>query len=323
MMRRFLSILCFAALLAAGCSVYEVPVGGDDFPEVALTLSVGLENNIGQHSTVDYTKAAGSSQANGRFILRFFPLTGEGNSFLTATPYEFSFTEQQFADGSFTVAVPPLDYHLEVWADRQDGTNSFYDASNFSEIGVNKDSYAGGSELRDAFCGSIDIKLSSHLENRSTDNASVSLKRPVAKFSFVSTDKAEFLKYWGENADLSKFRVRVSYPQFMPSAYNLHKGESTDSATGVYFDTNLSELEDGNIELGWDWVFATDDKSSVVVSMEVFDPSGTSICNVSNILLPLAPGKKTTLLGKLLTSGAQGGITIDPGFEDDIVIVIS
>ncbi|MBR5034046.1 MAG: hypothetical protein IKX71_01945 [Bacteroidales bacterium] len=331
--RPLISLLCVLCLMAAGCSVHEVPEGGDDSAAVALSLNIILDKEMPQHSLVSYSTKASAPEA--RYIVRFYPRVGD--HYLTDTPFEFVKTEADLTDRTYSIGIFPMDYHVEVWADWIQGGTPYYDTANFGAIGVNTNPYSGADIYRDAFCGSFDIDLSAYPGNNSIATAEVTLHRPNARFTFISTDREDFLRHWAseialndgtgvkdpDSIDLDTFRVRIIYPQFMPSEYNVGEGEVTNSATGVWFETSMTMLKDGTVEVGWDWVLADGDASSVMVSLEFFDNEGNLINRIGNILVPVAPGKLTTITGRLLTNNISSGITIDPSFDGEFIVHIN
>ena len=329
-----ISVLCAMGLLAAWSCVHEIPEGGDENASVEVTLDLNLNQAVTQHQTVEYgTKAASSATA--RYLVRFFPYVGENH--LTVTPYEFSFSADALSSRSLKMEVPPFNYHIEVWADWTDGDKPYYNADNFGAISAVTDPYTGGSEFRDALCGSIDADLTVYKENQSSHKADIVLHRPNARYEFIATDKDKFFtrvsairatKAGGAAEDqssifLSDFTVEIIYSQFLPYTYNLHTGLVIDSASGVKFQTSMTELEDGTVNIGWDWVMAKDEESVVVVSIAFYDKDGSFISSLDDIMVPLCPGKKTTVKGNLLTSNMGGGLSIDPSFDGEIVVPIN
>jgi hypothetical protein len=320
-------------MIAAGCSVHEVPEGGDDSTAVALSLNIILDEEMPLFTSVDFSTKAAAAQA--RYIVRFFPRIGD--HYVTDAPFEFVKTEANLSTRTYSLGVYPMDYHVEVWADWLQGDTPFYSTADFGAIGVGTTPYSGADKYRDAFCGSFDIDLSAYPGNNSIATAEVTLHRPNARFTFIANDREDFLRYWAsetalndgtgvkdpDSIDLDTFRVRVIYPQYMPSEYNLHDGEITDSATGVWFETGMSMLKDGTVQVGWDWVLADGESSSVMVSLEFLDNRGTLINRIDNILIPVAPGKLTTVTGKLLTNNISSGIIIDPSFDGEFIVHIN
>ena len=331
MRHKLILLLCTLGLMAAGCSIHEVPEGGDG-AQLKLALDIFLNQEMPQIARINWSTKAAAPQA--RYIVRFYPYVGD--KFLTEAPFEFVANETDLTDQRYVLDVPPMNYHMEVWADWVDDGVPFYDTSDFGSIAVNTKPYSGANLHRDAFCGARDLDLSGYIYSTSVATASITLSRPNARLSFISTDLDEFVNYWagviavsnGTNVkdpdavDLSTFRVVVTYPQYMPGVYSLHSGEVTDSVTGVSFETGMRRLPDGSIEVAWDWILCHDEESSVVVSLAVYDESGTLINSIDNLLVPIAPGCISTVTGKLLTSSGHSGVEIDPLFDGEFIIHI-
>ena len=333
MMRRTLIPILCALLVSAGCNVHEVPEGGDEFPYVTLTLNLSLPQDLPQFTTLEYaTKTDPAGQGDARYQVRFYPYVN-GN-YAEIPIHLFTFNASELQDQTFTMDVFPLDYHIEVWADW--GEN-YYDSEEFKLVTVLTDGYKGADLKRDAFCGSTELVLSGYKENINQHSTSMILHRPNARYNIVATDKEQFLRFWAAQIaqrsgsavketdliDLNEFKVRIIYPQFLPFVYNLHLGRHVDSVTGISFDSSMQELEDGTVRLGWDWVLANDEKSSVVVSVALYEADGTFISQVDGIQIPLCPGKNTTVRGNLLSSGVHSGISIDPSFDGEYTVIIN
>lgn len=328
---KLLSILCLLGLTVAGCNIHEVPDGGEP-AAVALSLEINLDEDMTQYASIAYATKAAAPQA--RYILRFFPIVNE--TVVYDAPFEFIGTEDDLISRRYVLDVPPMNYRLEAWADWAYDDRVFYNAADFDEIAVNTKPYTGASPLRDAFCGAKDIDLSGYTGNHSIATASITLHRPNARFNFISTDREEFLDYWASQVamnngttvkdpdaiDLSKIKVVVTYPQYMPSTYDLREEEVTDSATGVSFETGITTLKDGSLLVAWDYVLASGDESSVVVSLAFYDEDGTLINRIDGVQVPLSPGLVTNITGKLLTSNFSSGIRIDPTFDGEYEVHI-
>ena len=333
MMRsKLLILLCALGLMAVGCTIHEVPEGGDEAAAVALSLEIYLDEDMPQFSRITVSTKSWAPQA--RYIVRFFPIVGD--HYIKDAPFEFTATEDDLTDRRYVLDVPPMNYHMEVWADWLEGSAALHNAADFGSVTINTDPYTGGVATRDAFCGAKDIDLSGYTANNSIATASITLTRPIARYTFISTDKDEFINYWasevamdnGTNVkdpdavDLSSFRVVVSYPQYMPSVYNLHEGIVADSATGVSFEAKLTELADGTVQVAWDYVLAQDETASVVVSLAIYSDTGKLITYLDGIQIPVAPGHETIVTGKLLTSAIHHGVIIDPSFDGEYEIHI-
>ena len=69
-------------------------------------------------------------------------------------------------------------------------------------------------------------------------------------------------------------------------------------------------------------MFVNGNESSVQVALQVEDNMGNVIADIGTIDVPLVRSKVTEVRGAFLTSNAQGGIGVDPGFDDEYNIFI-
>ena len=331
MTRRFLFLFSAACiLLVGGCKVHEVPEGGDDGAVVELTLNLKFDKDLPLYKEIDY-ESKGSEAYTGRIVVGLFRYASDKAN--DKPDYVFVFDEAAGPqDLSEVVRVAPMNYQVLVWADYVSSSTVFYTSPVFyNDLSADKftvvtleDPYCGNTPWRDAFYGVQDVKLSSYLENLSKHSIDVQMERPNARYNFVATDKDQFAKYMasksGDEFDVTDFLVKITYPQFLPCAYDVLKEAPVDSRTGVEFDVTPTLLSDGNIDLGSDWVFANGDKTSVIVTLSFYDANGQFISSLNNLEVPLCRGKNTTIKGALLTSGVSSGISIDPSFDGEYVI---
>ena len=329
MIRRFF-LLLLAGTLLMGCRVHEFPKdGGPDGAVVELTLNLKFDKGTPQFQTIEYdTKADGY---HARYVVGLYRYASENPE--SKPDYVFAFLEDGMEDRSYTVEVAPRNYRVLVWADYVNGTSAFYTSpafeenpteENFSEVSLVKEAYVGNSPWREAFCGAQDVRLATYLSNREKHSMDMPMERAQARFNFVATDKEEFISYWTakgtKSYDLSDLGVRISYPQFLPSTFNLLQMRPVDAIGGVEFASRATVQDDGTIDLGYDWVFANEDQTSVVVTLSFYDAAGQFISSLNNITVPLCRGKNTTIRGALLTNGVDSGISIDPNYDGVIVV---
>ena len=330
MIRRFF-LLLLAGTLLMGCRVHEMPGdGGAEGAVVELTLNLQFDKSTPQFQTIDYdSKAADGYQA--RYVVGLYRYATENPE--SKPDYVFAFLEDNMEDHSFTVEVAPANYRVLVWSDYVNGAAAFYTSpafetnpteENFAEVSLVSGNYVGNSPWREAFYGSQDVRLAQYLSNRTKHSMDVPMARSQARFNFVATDSEEFISYWtgrGTKAfDIKDLGVKISYPQFLPCTFNLFQERPVDSKGGVEFTSAVTVLDDGSIDLGYDWVFANEDQTSVVVTLSFYDAAGKFISSLPNITVPLCRGKNTTIRGALLTNGVDSGISIDPGFDGVIVV---
>ena len=324
MMQRVFIPLIAAFLTLVGCTVHQYPEDGataDDSAVVDFTLNLRIPKQLPQYQTVDFVSKAGEA-VSARYVVAFYKY--KGGTYEDTPSVATVELGEGMADRSITVQIEPAEYHILAWVDyaNPDGSSLYYDAESYSEVALTKGSHSGNNPYRDAYYGKEDISLSFLKGNRTSYAHTIGLVRPNARFEFIATDKEQFLKTVGADADLSNFRVMVTYPLFMPSTFNLNQERPTDASVGMAFTGPMTVLEDGNIGLGFDWVFAAPEDQTVLVSLSIYSPSGELLSTVNNIEVPLCPGKNTTVKGNLLTNGVSNGISINPGFEGDIVINI-
>lgn len=320
-----------AILLVTGCRVHELPEGGDDGAVVELTLNLRFDSKeLPLYKEIEYD-SKGIEAYDGRIVVALFRYASERAN--DKPDYVFLFNEAGgLKDLSEVVKVAPMNYQVLVWADYMNASTVFYtspvlsndlSADKFTVVTL-QDPYHGNTPWRDAFYGVQDASLASYLTNNSQHTIDIQMERPNARFNFVATDKDQFARYLsskaGEEVDATDFKVKITYPQFLPCAYDVLKEAPVDSRTGVEFDVTPTLLSDDNIDLGSDWVFANGDKTSVIVTLSFYDARGQFISSLNNLEVPLCRGKNTTVKGALLTSGVSSGISIDPSFDGEFVI---
>ena len=324
--------LSVAALLLfiTGSCVHELPQGES---EVAVTLHLRFATALPQHTTVSYESKADVPYSV-RYLIRVYKVVPGG---LEATP---SYQSELLADVSasldrdFSFLLPRGNYKALIWTDYSGDDGAFYNAADFSSVRFTEP-YRGAEAYRDAFYGVQGIDLQPLLTNDASFQVTVPMSRPLARFDFVASDREAFLDYWAQqlairsgtyvkpdlsDIDISQFRVRIIYPQYLPNSFGLNTGRPADSAVGLYFDTVMHELPDGQIDLGFDWMFIAGGTGSVVVSLEFYDADGELISAARNIEVPLMRSQNTTVIGKFLTGGIHSGIAIDNTFDGEYTI---
>ena len=337
---RYIGIVLGAAFLFAGCDVHELPHGSAD---VAVTIRFSYEMPIEQWKTVTLTTRNGMAQERDyeiRHIVRLYPYTGE--SYSRTPAYSFIYNEEYSdnPDHEITLSVAPANYRVVAWTDyveKGSGNELFYSADDFAEVTLTS-LYEGAQQYRDAFRGSKDLRLAKYNYNGASTSTEIEMSRPLARYNFIATDKNQFITYWKQqlalrklppvrsndapDIDLNKFKVRFMYPQYLPSANNLFTDRPVDSKLGISFDTVMSLRDDGDVDLGFDYVFVNGKESKVIVSLSIYDENWEYISTVHNVEVPLLRGHQTTIKGKFLTNGISSGVTINPEYEDEYNIYL-
>jgi hypothetical protein len=157
------------------------------------------------------------------------------------------------------------------------------------------------------------------------------MSRPLAKFSFVSTDLQKFidkeLDARNRNAsrgdedsrslDLDDYKVMFYYNGFMPCAYNMFTYKPNDSKVGVNFESRITVTEKSEALLGFDYVFVNGTEATASIILALFDEDGKEIFTSNPIPVPIKSARHTIMRGEFLTTDTSGGIGINPDFDGE------
>jgi len=290
-----------------------------------------------------YNTAANISRANTdshqlRYTICAYDLEARAVSPVPRATLTFTEPIGQEIDRYLELELLPGDYRLVVWADYVDAnsiSDKYYDTSDFAEIILNgENGHPGSNPYRDAFYGETSVRI--NMPNEPATEAEVLLKRPMAKYTFVSNDLREFLDKETSRmrnvpeADmaplqappLTDYTVRIVYTRYMPCSFNLHTGKPADSRTGVEYRSLISVMDDDNAQLAFDFIFTNGTETSVAVAMEVIHKDGTVVGRMPQFDVPLKRSHHTIITGKFLTTKSGGDIGINPGFDGDFNIEI-
>lgn len=338
-MRRYLVILAMLLAMVASCDVHQFPEGEAD---VELTLHLVYNGDLPQYKIIDYTTRAdeisdedGEFPYNARYVVEFYPAEERGYSKTSCKRVVFTGPDVVSLDTTVTVLLPPAKYRAVAWTDFvEDGSEEdlFWNPSDFNEITFADRTYEGGNDFKSCFNGDKEIDISMYTRNGETHSEVINLSRPVAKFNFIATDRNDFilmmLRMFQEqgitkaDVDLSTYKVLFQYSQYLPCAFNALSNKAIDSVTGVWFNSDIKELEDGDVEMGFDYVLVNGEESKVIVSVGIYDAEGEEIGTVRDIQVPLKRSHLTTVRGKFLTSGSSSGVSIDPTYDGEFNIFI-
>lgn len=337
-MRKTLHLIIYMSLLLLiACDIHEWP---DPLPEtesrVHLRLNYETEMTIWEHL---YEESSVVEQAIGetydnilengkiRYIIRTYPVT-ESQHKVQEHIQEFVFTKD-IADGydyEATLDIQPGNYNIMIWSDLLESEEDeyFYDTYDFSEIILENDNQCNNN-YRDAFYGKIkNITIESNKGNE-FDTIDITMKRPLAKFEIVANDLSTFMgidSYSFDNNDITNYTVLMQYTGFMPSAYSLFTGKPVDSSVGIVVESSLHIFNEDSASFGFDYVFTSEDVSSVTIRVGVYDSEGNQVSLTNAIKVPLKASHHTILSGNFLMQNASGGIDINPDFDGNHNIII-
>lgn len=346
-------ILSLFALM--GCDVHEFPVERNE--RVPYLLHLNFDTELYFHKEVIYTRngednttKTAMERHDVRYVINAYR-TDNVVGVNKVADTTFVFTKSDLSELNYTVPLKLKEgsYRFAVWCDYVSAgsiEDKYYDTSDFVEVILkNKDKHPGNNEFRDVFKGHTTGTVinpayyTGEALNRIDNQTTVEMSRPVGKIQFISTDVEEFLTRIasimqqqglfstpldknGFNAllqsiDLSQFKVVIRYDMNMPCSYDMIYDKTSDSWTGMSFESNMVRINDTEMSLGFDYAFVDNLGTTLNMSVEVYNSKGELMSRSRSVQVPIMPSKLTTVRGEFLTSIATGGVSINPGYEGD------
>lgn len=337
-----LSIL-LQLFLMTSCMVHEFPVPTDR----ELTLRLEFDTSVPLFETIelgpDGTRTkAGEGELQRRYMVRAYYKTKTSDTRNLSQSWTFIRPASDGTDITLKLDDFPLGtFRVLVWSDYSiNGADYLYGTDDFAEIALmSKDGYQGSTDMRDAFRGDVEV-------NEKTSDVVVPMIRPMAKFSFITTDLEQFIddvrsKYAllnetgedgsskGPNPDhvssaiLSGYGVRFIYPMYMAYSFNMFTNRPADSWTGVQYESRIEPIDDHTALMGFDYVFVNSHDTAIKVMLEVYDlRDGEVVARIPALDVPLRRSHHTIVRGPLLTTKAGGVPSIDPSFDGDFNVPV-
>ena len=337
-------ILCMPIMLLTTCDVHE-------FPEAPEIVNMQLRLNYKTEMTEWHHKYNGTTvieQGSGavydnvlecgqiRYIVRTYPTRANTQQYTQ----EFIITKEITEDYNHVLSLDilPGSYNVMVWSDLVSGSDDeyFYDPQNFAEVKLQGE-YQGNTDYRDAYIGNADVTVVSDILDRAPDTLDITMQRAVAKYEFITNDLKNFIdkeieyltkaaETRGEIAPTSintaEYNVVLYFSGYMPSAYNINSDKPIDAKMGVMFKSKLNVLSENEASLGFDYVFANDNKSAVSIQLGLYNKEERQVALTDPINVPLRRSHHTILRGSFLMQQASGGIAINPDFDGNHNVVI-
>lgn len=212
------------------------------------------------------------------------------------------------------------------------GDDSVYELSDLRNITFKDGEYPGPTTLKECYSLTMPVNLPYEVWFAS-DTLREELTAPVGKVEVISEDAAEFVRTYISglssapalsDEDLSNYGIRWAYDLYSPVGFNAVTGLPNKAETGVGFVTDLTPLDDGEMLLGYDYLFVNGESSTVNFSISLYDKAtGETLNTYGGIEAEIFKGKATTLRGNFLTVDRESGVSIDTDFnEGDINITV-
>ena len=350
-MRRGAKYLLFTLMLIlAGCdrTIHEYPREVDI--ELALRCSVDLaqpeylmsvECNAEKGAT--YVVRAESAELSGtrftepvclRYVVDLYSVHGAKSQFVERRVL-FSDVEVPNPQVVARFDVEAERYRVLVWCDyvEDDVREAWYYVTDDLRSVVYADVAVVDNDNKDAFSGVVDVDLSRWCCLRCCNEAvvDVALQRPMGRLKCVATDVGDYLK--NSSSALDDITAVVTYTQYVSAGYNVEEQRPNYFEPTRRFISKARVGADGEFELFYDYVFVNGKETKIMLNFAFYNGDvefaesgevvGNEISSWSGIVVPLQRNRETVIEGRLLTTSyGTGGVGIDPGFENEIIIQI-
>lgn len=313
----------------------EVDVAEDGITRVTVPLRQGiftlpvlrLRLTPPDPKLPDYTPAKNKTRAaNDTYIIRCVAelcKAGTDNAMLHK-----AVTPEPQTDGTYLVelSVPEGDYYLRLWTDYAHAdaplADTYYHTESLKAVSIVTDPYVANTDTKDA---AYHNESNIILPEEGTEKT-IKLQRPLAKYRIIANDVETYRKLAEAEPEkyppLEELTVTVQYEGYFPSTFNVTNGKPVDSVTGgsfaTHFPSGTSNIEE--VQLASDWILADTEGSFVKLVLVITDSQGNEVNRVAGIRIDYRQGCLTTLRGKFLTEGKNGGgITIDTDWKDIVI----
>ena len=184
-----------ALLCITSCAVHEWPE-----PSPAdVIVNLDFDTQLPQYKVLNEEGTRASHDGRDydiRYTIAAYRLLQDGS--YAEEPFllkVFSRDEIEELNATFRFSIDEGSYRFYVWTDFVlAGTQSdyFYNTTNFRRISL-QGAHEGNNDFRDAFNGSADLKVIRRGSKETPSTVTVQMRRPLAKFEFITTDLQEFI----------------------------------------------------------------------------------------------------------------------------------
>ena len=184
-----------ALLCITSCAVHEWP----EPTPADVIVNLDFDTQLPQYKVLNEEGTRASHDGRDydiRYIIAAYRLLQDGS--YAEEPFllkVFSKDEIDELNATFRFSIDEGSYRFYVWTDFVlAGTQSdyFYNTTNFRRISL-QGTHEGNNDFRDAFSGSADLKVIRRGSKETPSTVTVQMRRPLAKFEFITTDLQEFI----------------------------------------------------------------------------------------------------------------------------------
>lgn len=340
-----LILLSWFALASCDKTIHEYP--GDQ--DITLTVRCSVDLTAPKYfTTVECDPETGTSyvvraqgvQPNGtrftepvclRYVIDLYRVTSSHSVFVERKVI-FSDVEADNPQAIATFDVDANKYKVLVWCDYvQDAVREawYYNTDDLRKI-VYSDIPVVDNNDKDVFTNMLDVDLTKYYYAEGTFELvyDMMLQRPKGRFKCITTDMEDYVKEGNSAEDITAV---VTYVQYVSAGYNVEDQKPNYFEPSRTFVTKAKIDNEGEILLCYDYVFVNGKQTNVKINMQFFNGDvtfnengeaiGEKISQWMGITVPLKRNMETIIEGRMLTTSfGTGGVGINPGFEDEIVI---
>lgn len=189
------ALVACALLCITSCAVHEWP----EPTPADVIVNLDFDTQLPQYKVLNEEGTRASHDGRDydiRYTIAAYRLLQDGS--YAEEPFllkVFSKDEIDELNASFRFSIDEGSYRFYVWTDFVlAGTQSdyFYNTTNFRRISL-QGTHEGNNDFRDAFSGSADLKVIRRGSKETPSTVTVQMRRPLAKFEFITTDLQEFI----------------------------------------------------------------------------------------------------------------------------------
>ena len=184
-----------ALLCITSCAVHEWP----EPTPADVIVNLDFDTQMPQYKVLNEEGTRASHDGRDydiRYTIAAYRLLQDGS--YAEEPFllkVFSKDEIEELNATFRFSIDEGSYRFYVWTDFVlAGTRSdyFYNTTSFRRISL-QGTHEGNNDFRDAFSGSADLKVIRRGSKETPSTVTVQMRRPLAKFEFITTDLQEFI----------------------------------------------------------------------------------------------------------------------------------
>lgn len=270
-----------------------------------VMVELAVDESMPDNMAVEYPVSRASYGWQRRYVVNVYrqgsrQLVASATSLEPVVPMELPVGKLEFVAWADNVPVGNMADH-------------YWFTDDFSEILLyTKRPYSANDGMKPGYLGAMSMVMPYNLRNVTLPMSTV-----MGQIRLIATDT--------RRGDVD--RITVSYPGTVPAAIDAFSGRVCREWEEVEFETTATQGGDGWL-IAYDYIPAETSEITVPVGVTIHDAAGEVVACIKHIDVPVRRGCVTEVRAPFFSlmerddSGNNGGISIDTGYTDDIVIEI-